>query len=52
MVNIHMIFFKSGPVVQQEMPFKEKKLMDIRCSTQDRQRPITNAHLEPLAQVS
>ena len=37
-------YFKFGQVIQEEMPFK--KFMH------NGRRPITIAHLEPLAQVS
>ena len=38
---------KFGPVVQEEMSFKEK----VYRQTDDRQRPITTAHLEPSVRV-
>ena len=46
-------YLKFGPVVQKEMSLKEKvyaRRTDGR--TDDGQRPITIAHLEPSAQVS
>ena len=39
---------KFGPVVQEEMSFKEK----VYGLTHDGQRMITIAHLDPSAQVS
>ena len=42
-------YMKLGPVVQEEMSFKEKV---YALQTDNRQRPITIPHLEPLAQVS
>ena len=49
MGNIHVkLYMKLGPVVQEEMSFKEKAY----ARTDDGQRLITIAHLEPSAQVS
>ena len=42
-------YMKLGPVVKEEMSFKET--VNGRTA-EDGQRPITIAHLEPLAQVS
>ena len=41
-------YMKLGTVVQEEISFKEK----VYGRTDDGQRPITIAYLEPLAQVS
>ena len=47
-VNL-LSLFKFGPVVQEEMLFKEK---DYGQRTHGEQKPITIAHLEPSVQVS
>ena len=41
-------YFQFGSVVQEEMSFIEK----VYARTADGRRPITVAHLEPMAQVS
>ena len=41
-------YMKLEPVVQEEMSFQEK----VNGRTDDGQRPITIAHLEPSAQVA
>ena len=53
MGNLHVKLYEIGPVVQEEMSFEENvyRRMDGR-TTDDGQRPITIAHLEPSAQVS
>ena len=45
---------KFGPVVQEEMLFEENVYGPTAADgrTDDGQRPITIAHIEPLAQVS
>ena len=40
-------YMKLGPVVQEEMSFKEKVYGRTDGRTDDGQRPITIAHLEP-----
>ena len=42
-------YFKLRPVVQKEMAFKE---VYARWTRHNAQRPITMAHLDPLAQVN
>ena len=49
MGNIHLKLYEFGPVVQEEMLLKERVYGQ---RTDDGQRPITIAHLEPSAQVS
>ena len=49
MGNIHVKLFYFEPVIKKEMLFEEKV---YRHTTDDGRRPITIAHLEPLAQVS
>ena len=46
MGTIHVKLYEIRPVVLEEMSSKKK------LRTNDRQRPITIAHLEPSAQVS
>ena len=48
MENIHVKLYEIRTVVQEEMSFKER----VYGRTDDRQKQITKAHLEPSAQVS